>query len=143
MTQRKYDPVMFSMRLKLLMREKDFTQESLAMEIHCSRKTVNQYCNGKAIPDDVRKEQLAKLFEVDVNYLMGVSKYRNEFERIDSELGDEGIRNIRFQMELVRRFQEDFNCDVSSFTDEEQEQLDREIRDFIQYKVDSLKAKKT
>lgn len=149
MTQRKYDLQSCSSRLKLLMNQKHITQQYLADAIGCSRKSISQYCNGKSIPDDVIRVQLAQYFNVSVDYLLGISKYPRSSDSIgdvcvkaDEELGEEGLKDLSFQVELISRFCKTFDVEITDFTPKQQKQLDKEIREFIRFKLDSLRKEK-
>ncbi len=149
LTQRKYDLQSCASRLKILMNQKGLTQQQLADAIGCSRKSISQYCNGKSIPDDVIRIQLADYFNVSVEYLLGQNKYPKVSDEVgdacikaDEELGEEGLNDLAFQVELIRRFCKSFNVEITDFTPKQQKQLDKEIRDFIRFKIEQLRKEK-
>ena len=65
-----------AVRLRELRREKDMTQNDLARAIMVPRVTYTHYELGKRTPDLDTIIQLARYFDVTVDYLLGVSEVR-------------------------------------------------------------------
>lgn len=61
----------FAERLKLLRREKGWSQQRLADELELSKSSVNMYERGEREPGFETMEAIADLFNVDMNYLYG------------------------------------------------------------------------
>lgn len=70
-------------RLKSLRREKDITQPELAKELKVSKGAVGHWEAGTREPNLEMISQIARLFRVSVDYLMGVSDFRQEEEAIN------------------------------------------------------------
>lgn len=65
----------FSKSLKLLRKRDGLTQQGLAAQLGVSRSAVGMYEAGERFPDEEGLEAIADLFNVDMNTLLGVSKY--------------------------------------------------------------------
>ena len=73
----------FMKRLKALRRESDITQPDLAKVLGVSKGAVGHWEAGSREPSLDMVSKIAKLFKVSVDYLMGVSGFRQEEEAID------------------------------------------------------------
>ena len=62
---------MFSQRLRDLRNERGITQQQLADTLHVGRSTVAGYESKGKQPDNARLCELADLFDVSVDYLLG------------------------------------------------------------------------
>ena len=124
-----------SERLKRLRKEKGLTQKTLADAIHFSISTIKQYEAGNRVPDRKNLSEIAKFFNVSESYLLGETEYKSILEEVDARLGEIGRNNLRFDVELVRRFNKSFNIDIALIPQESLAELDKEIRDFINYKL--------
>lgn len=60
-------------RIKMLRKDRNFTQEYLSDYLHVGKSTISQYETGRRIPSDETKKMLASLFGVSVDYLIGNS----------------------------------------------------------------------
>ncbi|MBQ4259643.1 MAG: helix-turn-helix transcriptional regulator [Lachnospiraceae bacterium] len=68
-------------RIKALREDNDFKQTYVANAIHVAQTTYSDYEKGKVrIPVECVIE-LAKFYNVDLNYIIGVSNVRNEFPK--------------------------------------------------------------
>ena len=77
----------FAERLNLLRREKKWTQDKLADLLDVSKSTISMYENGNRTPSFEIEEQIADLFNVDLEYLRGRSNSRNrEYNNYLAEL---------------------------------------------------------
>ena len=91
---------MLSDNIKVLRKQKGFTQEELAIRLHVVRQTVSKWEKGLSVPDAEVLQRLADLFEVGVEQLLGsgIDTERNSTEvaeqlaRINEQLA---IRNRR------------------------------------------------
>ena len=65
----------FARRLKELRKEKNITLMQLEKETGLSKSTVNDWENGKRIPNAKAIVILARFFEVTTDYLLGESDF--------------------------------------------------------------------
>jgi transcriptional regulator with XRE-family HTH domain len=88
MVLRIVDPKVFSKKLRELMKENNYTQEKLAEALGegLARKTVGLWCIGRNSPNEYNCKKIAKLFDVDFNWLIGKSQYRNKFQEWNSTI---------------------------------------------------------
>jgi len=63
---------MIGTRLKSLRHEKNLNQEELATIIGVSKAMVSHYETGKDNPSDNKKVEIARFFNVSLDYLLGV-----------------------------------------------------------------------
>lgn len=68
-----------SERLKMLREESNMTKSDLALELNLAISSISQYESGDRIPSDEVKINIAKLFDVSLDYLMGLSDIRNPY----------------------------------------------------------------
>ena len=57
--------------LKKLRKQKGFTQEELAGQLHVVRQTVSKWEQGLSVPDAQTVSRLAEIYEVPVSDLLG------------------------------------------------------------------------
>lgn len=67
----------FPVRLRLLIAEKRVSQAEVADLLDVSRQAVSRYCDGSSGPDWETIVQLARYFDVSVDYLLGVSAIKS------------------------------------------------------------------
>ena len=68
-------------RLRALREDNDFNQATVAHAIHVAQTTYSDYEKGKVrIPLECLIE-LAKLYNVDMNYISGISDIKNTFPK--------------------------------------------------------------
>lgn len=72
---------MFGERLSELRKDKHYTQEELGQMLSVSKYTISSYENEKTSPDDETKVLIAKIFDVSVDYLMGLIDTPVSYER--------------------------------------------------------------
>ncbi|MBC8530371.1 helix-turn-helix domain-containing protein [Gehongia tenuis] len=63
-------------RIKLLRQERNMPQKELAHITHISAATLSQYENGKRTPPDAWKVEISRIFNVSLDWLIGVSPVR-------------------------------------------------------------------
>jgi transcriptional regulator with XRE-family HTH domain len=69
----------YTERIKALREDKDLNQTAVANAIHVAQTTYSDYENGKVrIPIECLIE-LAKFYNVDMNYITGISNIRNPY----------------------------------------------------------------
>ncbi len=81
---------MFSENLKILRKEKGFSQEQLATRLNIVRQTVSKWEKGLSVPDAELLIQLADVLDVSVSDLLGkkieLSENKDELDVLASEL---------------------------------------------------------
>jgi len=87
----KLDTNKFSLRLRELMKEKGLTTYSLGDIIYLTPSAISRYINAKMSPKRTTIEVLAKHFNVDTLWLMGISDER------DAYLSNENLKNSQEQ----------------------------------------------
>ena len=71
-------------RIKLLRKEKGYTQEQLAELLGLNAKSsVANYESGANAPSDEIKSKMCELFGCSMDYLMGKTEYRTTNEMLD------------------------------------------------------------
>ena len=101
----------FGERLKLLRKEKDFSQEDLGKKVGVARTSVANYETNRNYPTSEILEKLSDVFCVSVDYLLGrtdIRKIREDFSfayHKESEgLSDEDIKEaLRIYKEIKNR----------------------------------------
>ena len=68
----------FNERLKLLRTELGITQKELGQRIGVGRTTISEYESGKIVPKQDGLIELAKIFNVSVDYLTGITDVSRE-----------------------------------------------------------------
>lgn len=98
----------FRERLSELMKEKNINQTALANAIKCSRKTINEYINGRSCPRNDLLGIIARYFGVTKEYLIGTSDCRNLFGKIISESEEKVLKR---HLDMLRYFDEEYGLD--------------------------------
>lgn len=74
--------MLYTERIRTLREDKDYNQTIVARAIHVAQTTYSDYEKGKVrIPVECLIE-LAKFYDVDMNYISGVSDVKNKFPKI-------------------------------------------------------------
>ncbi len=71
----------FPLILKSLRKSNGYTQKELAKLLNLGQTTIANYENGIRIPDIIKLEEIADLFEVSIDYLLGRNK--DSFQRYE------------------------------------------------------------
>ena len=66
-------------RIKELRKKKNLTMKQLGEKLNLAESTISLYESNKREPDSITIAKLAKLFDVSVDYLLGVDEFINEF----------------------------------------------------------------
>ena len=138
MAKRQYDASVVGKRLKELRKERGLTQTDLAKEIGISLTSVKQYELGNRVPDKFNLTKIAKYFNVLEDWIIGDSEHKTIFERIDAELGEEGLAELREQIQVLTWLEKNFDFHPELYSAEQLQRLDAEIRAFIQFKIEQL-----
>ena len=142
MTYRIYDPNIVASRIKQLRKEKGITQSELAEGSGLGLSTIKQYESKTRVPDKHNLSLLANYFGVLEDWLIGKSEYKTWLSKFDEQLGSDGIKKIQNQIGFLPWLENEFDVSLEHYSPEEIDNLEKEIRDFIQYKIDTLKARK-
>lgn len=93
----------FDENLRNLRREKDYSQEYLAERMNVSRQTISKWENGSAMPDLKRLTELAEIFEVSMDTLLGIEYTAAQSSDTVKAIDKESIDNILSFIETDRR----------------------------------------
>lgn len=61
-------------RLKLERLKKGWTQEELANRLNVTKQTISNWENGERIPDTLMLANIAQLFDIKTDYLLGIDE---------------------------------------------------------------------
>ena len=104
--------------LQELRKDKGMTQAELAAKLELSPLTVSSYECGRSAPDDETKVKIAEIFDVSVDYLLGLIREPVSYRRTVTEII------------LPKHFQEDDIAKVQEYIE------------FLQYKKEQAKDRK-
>ena len=98
---------MLGERLQELRKDKNMTQQDLAEILLVSFHTISSYERNRSVPNDEIKVKIAHIFDVSLDYLLGLIREPFSFERnkntiILPELPDEAIKEITQFIEFVK-----------------------------------------
>lgn len=93
---------MLSENLKTLRKQKGFTQNELASQLHVVRQTISKWERGLSIPDADALSRLSEIYDIDICELLGtISTPDNREDSITRELSrlnqQIAVRNQRFK----------------------------------------------
>ncbi|MBQ8518931.1 MAG: helix-turn-helix transcriptional regulator [Agathobacter sp.] len=71
----------YTQRIRNLREDNDYNQTFVAKAIHVAQTTYSDYEKGKVRMPIESAIALAKFYNVDLNFLMGISDIRNEFPK--------------------------------------------------------------
>ena len=91
---------MFQDNLKAIRKEKGFTQESLAIELHVVRQTVSKWEKGLSVPDAEMLQKLSEVLETSVARLLGAELPTEEAQR--NEIAEQ-LAKINEQLAIKNR----------------------------------------
>lgn len=87
----------FATRLTQLRQERKMSQQELAHELKISRSAVGMYEQGRRGPDFAILDNVAELFDVDFNYMLGKTDIRGKYPKAGIPVifkDKNGIRSI-------------------------------------------------
>lgn len=89
---------MIGERLQELRKDAGMTQKELSRKLSISHHTISSYERDISVPDDEMKIRIAKLFDVSLDFLLGLTdkkiSYRYRGIEIPSSLNDEDIKML-------------------------------------------------
>ena len=96
----------FKNSLKELRLKRGWTQEDLAKRLNVSKNAVANWEQGVRVPKLDKLEEIARLFNVDVNYLIGEGKEKDSsrFRKSDSDEYSTLIDNLMFSDHQLSSF---------------------------------------
>ncbi len=94
---------MFGERLQEIRKEHGYSQQQLANHLHISVYTVSSYERGKSIPDDEKRVAIAKLFDISLDYLFGLTNVRCSYVKGTPHIAEENINNILKYANLIKK----------------------------------------
>ena len=68
------DIVSIGKKIKYLREANDMSQEDLANLLYVSRQAISKWEKGLTLPDIINIVRLSQIFNVDINYLLGLKK---------------------------------------------------------------------
>ena len=97
----------FGKRLKMLREEAKMSRSALALHLNTSLSAICQYETGNRTPSDDIKISIAKLFDVSLDYLMGLSPVKNdllskEYFSLFSQLTVEDFEEINDFIQFIQ-----------------------------------------
>ena len=90
---------MLSDNIRILRKQKGYTQEELAIRLHVVRQTVSKWEKGLSVPDADTLQRLAELLEVEVRQLLGSGV---DMEKGNSEVAEQ-LARINEQLAIKNR----------------------------------------
>lgn len=75
--------------IKILRRNKGFTQEELAVKLNVVRQTVSKWEKGLSVPDAEMLQKIADILEVDIKQLLGAEI---EMEKSNNEIVEQLVK---------------------------------------------------
>ena len=74
---------MFGELLRELRKDRGMTQAALARELSFAPLTISAYERGRSVPDDATKVMIARIFNISLDYLLGLIREPLPYERSD------------------------------------------------------------
>jgi len=85
-------------RIKELREKNNYTQASLAKKLNVTRSSVNAWEMGISVPSTTLIVELAKLFQVSTDYLLGLS------ENVGLDISSLNDREVMILYDLIQYF---------------------------------------
>ncbi|PFW04155.1 XRE family transcriptional regulator [Bacillus thuringiensis] len=90
---------MFGQRLKALRLEKGMTQQQLADFLDIEKSNISRFESGKQSPSSDNRVKMAKLFNVSVDYMLGLSEHKS----LDKEKSEKISKEAANLMEKINK----------------------------------------
>ena len=90
---------MLNENIKIIRKNKGFTQEELASRLHVTRQTISKWEKGLSVPDAEMLSRMAEVLDVSVAKLLGADKV--EAQQMDSVV--EQLCRINEQLAIKNR----------------------------------------
>ena len=97
---------MLGENIKILRKQKGFSQETLAQQLNVVRQTVSKWEKGISVPDAEMLNSLSELFEVPVSTLLGstVEEQKTEIDPRMEEIAKQlAILNEQLANQAIRK----------------------------------------
>lgn len=93
-------------RIKQLRNEKHITQTELGKIVGVVKSTMSMYESGKSTPNDDIKKNLADYFDVSIDYLLGMTDIRKQYNnslKPNDKKGNEKNKDIEKDIESLKK----------------------------------------
>lgn len=137
MTRNLYDKEKVSKRLKELRLDQGLTQKELSIKTGISLPSIKQYETGKRIPDKYNLSLLSECFHANESYILCETDFINKWDQFEKEHPFE-IKRLSHGLELIS-YCEYLGCTISDLTEDEWDELQRKIDEFILKTYEKLK----
>ena len=104
----------FSSRLQAALKNNKITQSELARKSGIGRNSISDYVKGKYVAKQDKALKIAKVLDVDVDWLMGYDSNNNISNIYES---DETQKNIAIVIQNMKRLNTDLQQDVVNFSE--------------------------
>jgi transcriptional regulator with XRE-family HTH domain len=115
--------------IKLLREERRLSQQALADGLNIKRSTISMWESGKRAPNDELKEQICDFFNVDLNFLYGITDCRNSAREHPDGLENEThilTDHERKHLEIYRSLDDKGQHTVDTVTQMEYERVKKD-----------------
>lgn len=97
----------FATRLRALIEENNISKQTLSEQIGTSRQAISQYCDGSTIPNADKLTEIAKYFNVSLDYLSGLTDSRTTDTNVRSicdytGLNEKAVKELHKYLELEK-----------------------------------------
>lgn len=130
------DKKKFGERLKGVLKEKGVKQKELAAHLHTTEKAVSDWVKGRKAPHYYNLDYIADYLDVNIKYLTGRTDSSTNWGKYEVE-HPEQIEQIRAGLKLID-YIESFGYDLNHLSEDEYVQLEKEINEFIEFKLIKL-----
>lgn len=114
-------------RIRYLRQQNNLTQLELAKKLNIGNSTLSQYESGARVPSDEIKKNIAEIFDVSIDYLLGISNLKKSNTKSITESNDRLIKDALADSGLL---------DIDGKLTDEGAEV---VADFIRSNADMLK----